>query len=304
MEFWVPCTITAAFLQNARSSLQRSLVRDTDVWSATSVRYFFGLPLALLAPLMLYQFGGQVFPTFSAIFFVSAILGGALQIAATALIMRLFKNESFAMTTVFAKTEPVLAALFAMILLAEAVPLSVASAIGLCVVGVVVVPSLTIQSSRVSAVMTAMRHPGAVLGVLTGGLFGLSAVLFRVAALSLEDAGVLMRACATLAVVTTLQSAVMLTILLFRRKHKVGSIKNRWPTSVVAGVSGITGSFCWFVALTLAPIAQVRALGQIELLFTFATSVFFFREKLNPSNWISALCIVASVLIVLTSVGT
>ena len=47
------------------------------------------------------------------------------------------------------------------------------------------------------------------------------------------------------------------------------------------GISGIAGSVGWFTAMTIQTAAYVRALGQIELLFTFLVSVFYFREKVN-----------------------
>jgi len=43
----------------------------------------------------------------------------------------------------------------------------------------------------------------------------------------------------------------------------------------IAGV----GSIGWFTSMIIQNVAYVRALGQIELIFTFVASYFFFREK-------------------------
>ena len=59
------------------------------------------------------------------------------------------------------------------------------------------------------------------------------------------------------------------------------------------------GSVCWFTAFTLQNAAYVRALGQIELLFTFVASIFFFREKVVTSEVIGILLIVAAILLIL-----
>jgi drug/metabolite transporter (DMT)-like permease len=40
-------------------------------------------------------------------------------------------------------------------------------------------------------------------------------------------------------------------------------------------------SACWFTAMTIQNAAYVRALGQVELLFTFAAGYLFFRERFN-----------------------
>ena len=37
----------------------------------------------------------------------------------------------------------------------------------------------------------------------------------------------------------------------------------------------------WFTAMTIQNAAYVRALGQIELVFTFAASIFLFHERPN-----------------------
>ena len=58
-------------------------------------------------------------------------------------------------------------------------------------------------------------------------------------------------------------------------------------------------SACWFSAFALQNAAYVRALGQVELLFTFAASVFVFREKVAKSEVIGVILIVAAILLIL-----
>ncbi len=45
--------------------------------------------------------------------------------------------------------------------------------------------------------------------------------------------------------------------------------------------------------------AYVRALGQIELVFTFAASVFFFREKTNRIEVVGIALVVAGILVLI-----
>jgi drug/metabolite transporter (DMT)-like permease len=45
----------------------------------------------------------------------------------------------------------------------------------------------------------------------------------------------------------------------------------------------------------------VRALGQIELIFTFAATLLFFREKVSPQEIVGIVLITASIVIILLS---
>jgi len=45
--------------------------------------------------------------------------------------------------------------------------------------------------------------------------------------------------------------------------------------------------------------AYVRALGQIELVFTFIASVFFFREKTNNTEVLGILLVIAAIIILI-----
>ena len=58
------------------------------------------------------------------------------------------------------------------------------------------------------------------------------------------------------------------------------------------------------MAFTLQNAAYVRALGQIELLFTIGASVLFFKEKITRTELTGvALIVVAILLILLSSAG-
>ena len=65
-----------------------------------------------------------------------------------------------------------------------------------------------------------------------------------------------------------------------------------------AGIAGVLGSICWFTAFTLQNAAYVRAVGQIELLFTFIASVFFFGERVRQSELLGILLIVLAILMI------
>ena len=59
------------------------------------------------------------------------------------------------------------------------------------------------------------------------------------------------------------------------------------------------GSVGWFTAMTLQNAAIVRAVGQVELIFTFLTSVLIFKEKINRYEVLGTLLIVGGILVLL-----
>jgi drug/metabolite transporter (DMT)-like permease len=52
----------------------------------------------------------------------------------------------------------------------------------------------------------------------------------------------------------------------------------------------------WFVAFTLQNAAYVKALGQVELIFSILASFIFFKERISKNEFIGMALISASVL--------
>ena len=57
----------------------------------------------------------------------------------------------------------------------------------------------------------------------------------------------------------------------------------------------------WFTAFTLQNASYVRALGQIELLFTFVATTRVFREKVSVLEYLGCALIVIGILVLLLS---
>jgi len=89
--------------------------------------------------------------------------------------------------------------------------------------------------------------------------------------------------------------------LFWRERDQFGKVIRTWRASSMAGLASVLGSACWFTAMTLQTVAYVRTLGLVELLFTFAYSVFWFREKARPTEVMGVIFIVASVAMILNA---
>ncbi|HEY5597306.1 MAG TPA: DMT family transporter [Kiloniellales bacterium] len=300
IEIWIPITVAAAFLQNVRSALQKHLRARLSVSGATFVRFSFGFPLAILYVIGLMLLLELPLPRPSARFALFTAGGGIAQIIATALLVSLFSQRNFAVGTTYSKTETVQTAIFGIVILGD--HLSTGAAIGILVslVGVMAI-SLAKSQTRLAAILGALSRRSAAIGIASGMAFGVSAVSYLAASLSLGGPGFLMQAAFTLACVTVLQTAIMALYMRWREPGEIGRTLASWRTSVWVGASGVAASACWFTAMTIQNAAYVRALGQVELLFTLAAAHFVFRERTSGLELVGIVLTVAGILWLLLS---
>jgi drug/metabolite transporter (DMT)-like permease len=298
MELWIPITLAAAFLQNLRSALQKYLKGVMGTTGATFVRFGFGAPFALVFVALLHWWGGYALPEPGLRFAAWAMIGGIAQIAGTALLVYLFSFRNFVVGTAYSKTEPLQAAAFGFLLLGETINLAATIAIVTGVLGVLIISVSRTNLSR-AALSSALTSRPAMIGIASGAAFGISAVAYRSASLSLDAPNFVVQAAVTLAFVTVFQSAVMIAWMALREPAEFGRIARAlWP-SLLVGMAGITASACWFMAMTIQNVAYVRALGQVELVFTFLASVLFFRETVTRLELAGTLLIVAGIVALL-----
>jgi drug/metabolite transporter (DMT)-like permease len=293
---WVLATLIAAAAQTARNATQASLTRAIGTIGATHVRFLFGLPFALVFLALVAGLHGQPVPalTLGALGFTA--LGALSQIAATALMLSLMKSQSFAVTTAWLKTEPVLVALIAAAVLGDPLTLPMLLAIATATAGVV----LMSVKPGTSAAMWRDSGP-ALTGLLAGALFGLSAIGFRGAIVALPEGDFLIRATTILALGLTLQAATLgVWLLAFDRTALVASLR-AWKPSLAAGFLGAFASQFWFIGFSLTSAANVRTLALIEVIFAQAVSWFVFRQAVSARQMLGMAIIVLGVGLLLRS---
>jgi drug/metabolite transporter (DMT)-like permease len=271
MELWVGLSLAAAFLQNLRTALQKALMVRVGLLGATYVRFLFAAPWAVVLVGVLALRDGAPLPEPTAPFLLWALVGALAQIVATFLLLDLFRHRNFAVGNTFAKTETVLAAIFGLVLLGDRIgPLPL--------VGILVSLAGVLLISAPPA--GGILNRSAATGIASGTSFALSAVAYRAAALSLPDAGgLLMRPAVTLACVLLIQTLVLTAFLGAREPRRVSTVLKNWRLGLLVGVAGMLASLAWFAAFSLVGAAQVKAVGQVELLFSYLTSHLAFRER-------------------------
>lgn len=295
---WIPLTIAAAFLQNVRSALQKHLKGELGTTGATFVRFGYGFPFALLylaALVFLFEFE---LPHFNSTFLAWAAVGGLAQILATALLVTLFDARNFAVGTTYSKTETVQAAVFALVFLGETISTTATIGILVSLVGVIAISAARAPSGLAGIARSWLARP-ALIGLASGAFFGVAAVSYRGASLSLGGDGFLVQASFTLAVVLVFQTVVMATFMALRDPGEIRRVIKAWRVAGLVGLSGALASIGWFTAMTIQNAALVRALGQIELVFTIASSVLIFREKILRLELTGIVLVVAGIIILL-----
>ncbi|MBI1775283.1 MAG: EamA family transporter [Proteobacteria bacterium] len=296
VELWIPITVAGAFLQCTRTALQKGLASTLGTSAANFVRYAYGAPIAALALLILAQGYGMAVPMPGLAFWLYCLLAGLTQIWATSLLILAFTLRNFAVGTTFSKTETAQTALLATFVLGEPLSLGAWGAILLCLVGILVLAQRRIAGGW-RGFIEGFSDRAALMGIGSGGLFGVTAVAIRGASLSLGAAPPLSRAALTLSVVTALQTALMGLYLAWREPTELRRAFTTWRQSSWVGIMSVGGSACWFLAFTLENAAYVRALGQVELVFTFLAARLFFHERSTAIEILGVLLVVASVII-------
>jgi drug/metabolite transporter (DMT)-like permease len=213
------------------------------------------------------------------------------QIVGTAALVGSFTYRNFAVGTAFSKTEALQAAVFGLVVLGDAISVQVAAGIAVSLVGVVLL------SAQVRLREMLSLNGVAGLGILAGAGFAIAAVGFRGASLAVAEGDFVVRAATTLAVALTMQTTIMGLYLVLREPGEMVKVAAVWRRAVWVGLTGMAASACWFSAMTIQSAAMVRALGQIELIFTFATSAWLFREQISRREVVGVVWVIAGLVL-------
>lgn len=298
METWIAITISAAFVQNIRSSLQKHLRGKMGTAGATFVRFGFGVPFAYLFLALSLSGTATTIPVPNIEFVLWIVLAAIGQILAQVLLIILFTQRNFAVGSAYIRVEPVMAAAFGIALLAEAPSIPVVLAVVVSVVGVLLI-TMARSSENVWSLAKALGKREAQLGLGSAAIFGFTAVAYRGASLSLGGPNYLVQGGVTLCIAITFQTLLVAAWIYLKDRQDFANIFRTWKTGLAVGFVGALASFGWFTAMTLEQAAAVKAVAQIEMLFAFATTYFFFKEQMNLREVAGCLLIVAGVLVLM-----
>jgi len=283
VELWLVITIAAAFAQNVRSLLQRRLIGDLSVNGAAYLRFLYAVPFAWVFAFWLWEGAPE---GFTREFFAYVLVAAVAQIVATACLLASFGTGNFAVGTAFSKTEAAQAAIFGLLVLGDGLSVWVFFAIVVSLMGVVLL-SGQLHWREILQPNRAMW-----LGLAAGAGFALSAVGFRGASLALAEGDFFHRAVLTVMVSVSLQTLLMGVYLILREPGQLRLALGSWRVAIWIGCIGMLASTAWFSAMTLTTAAVVRAVGQIELVFTVITSVWLLGERLRTKEVVGMVLVV------------
>jgi len=298
MELWIPITIGAALSQCWRTAMQQKLRSLLSVNAAGLVRYLYGVPMATVILLVTLWVTGLPLPTPNPTFLIWCALGGIGQIFGTNLLIMAFGYRNFAVGTAYAKTEAAQSSIVALIVLGEMLkPLAwVGIAVGLFGVQVL---SLAGRGLKAKELLAATFQPAALCGLGTGFVFAFTTIFIKLANTSIEGDSLILRAVFALVITNCMQTILQGAYLAWREPAELKKAFTTWRSSVWVGTLSALGSAGWYSAFALAPVALVRSLGQVEVVFTLLFSRFYLKETLRRSDVLGLFLVVFSVVLIL-----
>ncbi len=289
---WLPAALLAGLFQAWRTAVQQRVRADLSVNAAGLVRYLYGFPVACLLLGLYLLVRGASLPTVGADFLPFAALGGLAQLLGTLLLIMAFGFRSYVVGTAYAKTEAVQGAILAMILLGEMLSLLTWFGIAVGVMGVII---LSTGGQRLKA--ADLVQPAALCGLGAGLLFALTSVFVKRATLAVATEDKVMSALIALVAVLLIQLVMQGGYVLWKERDQIAPVFRTWRVSGQVGILAALGSACWFTGFATAPVALVRAVGQVEVIFTLLFGRFYLGERLKRSEVAGLLLVAAGVIL-------
>ena len=287
---WIPFVVLASSGQVARNAMQRGLTASLGTVGATHIRFLFGFPFSLIFLGIVLAATHDALPSPATAFWPWLVLGAGTQILATALMLTAMNLRSFVVATAYTKTEPIQAAVFGFVFLADQLTLLKTIAIVIATAGVVT---------------TAVKPGGetgfgdfkpTLLGLAAAAGFALSSVGYRGAILNVQGTTFVTAASFTLVLGLFLQTVTLTSYLLAFDRKTLVAIFRLWKPSMLAGFMGAFASQFWFLAFALTAVANVRTLGLIEVLFAQGISHYSFKQKATVQE-------IAGIVLIVIGVG-
>jgi drug/metabolite transporter (DMT)-like permease len=301
-QIWLPAALLAGLFQAWRTALQQRLRGALTVSGAGLVRYACGAPFAAAMMGAYLIVAAQPFPSLPGSYLALSAAAGLAQILGTALLILSFGYRGFVVGTAFSKTEALLAGLAAAAFFSERLPVLAWVGIAIGVVGVMLL-SLPRQGRSLADLAHSVVQPAALCGLGAAALFALTGLLVRQATIDLQLTDPVAAALVTLTVVMVLQTIMHGAYVALREPATLRAIASNPRNSTLVGLLAACGSGCWFTGFATAPVALVRVVGQVEVLFTIGFAHLYLAERFEARE-VAALLLIALGVVLALLAGT
>ncbi|MEC8639040.1 MAG: multidrug transporter [Pseudomonadota bacterium] len=269
---WILFTLGAVVMQTVRNALQSKLSGAVNTSGVTLSRFILAPPIALVYLLILYSSSASQVPEFSGSFIAVILCASLLQIAATSLMVILFKQKNFAIGAGLAKSEALVAGVVGMLFFGSYLtPLGWAG----IVIGGIAVFVLS-SGNRLHGISVKTM----VIGLACGTCFALTSLLVREASHMLNVQHTVAAAWVLLWVLCV-QAITLGGYIAVTKPYVFRQLTNAKKQVLAISTVSCLGSICWFTAMALQHVALVKTLGQLEVLLTLVLSHYWLKNAVT-----------------------
>jgi drug/metabolite transporter (DMT)-like permease len=238
----------------------------------TLSRFILAPPIALVYLLILYSSSASQVPEFTGSFIIVILCASLLQIAATSLMVILFKQKNFAIGAGLAKSEALVAGVVGMLFFGSYLtPLGWAG----IVIGAIAVFVLS-SGNRLHGISVKTM----VIGLACGTCFALTSLLVREASHMLNVQHTVAAAWVLLWVLCV-QTISLSGYIALTKPFVFRQLTNAKKQVLAISTVSCLGSICWFTAMALQHVALVKTLGQLEVLLTLILSHYWLKNAVT-----------------------
>ena len=269
---WILFTLGAVIMQTVRNALQSKLSGAVNTSGVTLSRFILAPPIALVYLLILYSSSASQVPEFSGSFIAVILCASLLQIAATSLMVILFKQKNFAIGAGLAKSEALVAGVVGMLFFGSYLtPLGWAG----IVIGGIAVFVLS-SGNRLHGISVKTM----VIGLACGTCFALTSLLVREASHMLNVQHTVAAAWVLLWVLCV-QAITLGGYIAVTKPYVFRQLTNAKKQVLAISTVSCLGSICWFTAMALQHVVLVKTLGQLEVLLTLVLSHYWLKNAVT-----------------------
>ena len=269
---WILFTLGAVVMQTVRNALQSKLSGAVNTSGVTLSRFILAPPIALVYLLILYSSSASQVPEFSGSFITVILCASLLQIAATSLMVILFKQKNFAIGAGLAKSEALVAGVVGMLFFGSYLtPLGWAG----IVIGAIAVFVLS-SGNRLHGISVKTM----VIALACGTCFALTSLLVREASHMLNVQHTVAAAWVLLWVLCV-QTISLSGYIALTKPFVFRQLTNAKKQVLAISTVSCLGSICWFTAMALQHVALVKTLGQLEVLLTLVLSHYWLKNTVT-----------------------
>ena len=298
MEIWVLFAVLAAATQALRTAVQRRMVVPIGSYGAAYIRFSYACPIAWLCLFVYLGATGEVLASLPFTFWAWINIAALTQVIFTILLVQLFSHRSFAAAVAFSKTEVLQTAIFEALILGVVVTVQTGIAIAVGVFATVMLAFVKTNLSLANIQQSLLSRQMAI-GLAAGAFLGFCTVAYGAAMQAMTGGSLLNNAIYAAAIGVTIQAACFGAYLYVAKRTEFIASFVEWRKAGLAGVWASICSICWFAAFLSHEVAPVRAVGQVELLFSVGFSILYFKERVTRLELTAMALLALSIIMVL-----